>query len=63
MEDLVFCNVERDLCYESEIKYSWHSLYHFMKALWTNVKKSQVVLDLEDCRHFSSLDHVCSCGG
>lgn len=42
MEDLVLYNVERDLCYESEIKYSWHSFYRSMKALWTNVKKSQV---------------------
>lgn len=56
MEDLVFYNVERDLCYESEIKYSWHSLYCSMKALRTNVKKSQLVL--EDFREFRSLDHV-----
>lgn len=32
-----------------------------MKALWTNVKKSQVVLDL-DFRDFNNLDYVCCCG-
>lgn len=39
--DLVLCNVERDSCYESEIKYSWHSftsLWKLCKPMWKRAR-------------------------